>query len=759
MTRFNIATSHFDLVSSDVEITYLSSGVDSAEDAGEMCDGQKVTWLGEKRKRALSDGFETTQTAYNSRADKPKRRRLAGQNPMTRSPKRSAHTMRQISTVMDPEHIFHAATGTFSVTFSGLKKLHPEVELPGKKKIVSKRKTAFETEVEDLLELELATGDFSNPVYPEWSFINHQLLQPHQTPVETDYVLDPDFEVEFVGQKIRRIQTPLGDLSVKAVQNFDKGPSAIAKIAPSQHPKISRKRKRSDAASKTRRLTAAGDDHTVADVNTLEDATQTCSNGARPSKLRKVRGPHKQPPMTRDDEERLLAAVVAIRTITGGVERNPDWVLIARLFQPTYSQMYIQKKWTHVLHRHRLQMDQIQANFQEKFAKAYEDNKIPTIDFDHLEDYDWDWLVEWTLENIDTSWDSLQHLPSKRSEFDAHFHVTASTDVNISEYFEIESSATVQRREAVLNKFPYVYPAEHSRQSPSNAHADEVGVARTWIRATLITPAASYEPDLARAKLSTLNEHIMDEALQELLSARLLSQSNKGRLVPGRNYDISDYFLSRLRKKLDAAQFRRAAAFKRELDETFREQPAFIVPYNAGNGDMMAILNMMAFGRITVKPKNPPMEKFGLTDGGYRTRKMDKSRMNFDVEIRKASSYVTGNPIAPIPLPPCQHLNHPRAKIPLWYDIHGHFVPIMWDMLVAATMSILTTRSSVDAADIGQSVVSAELWELELVLDWMVQARVSTKSSQGRYTVAEWWWMCLGNDELAQRSDEHAVQN
>lgn len=758
MKRSNIGMSHSDPAYTDSEFTYLSSGVDSREDEG-VGNSKEVRSLIDKRKRAPSDGYETGEIAHASRAGKIKRRRLAGQCPMIHYSKHSTHTLRQISTMMDPEQSFHAATGTFSVTFSGPKTLNSEIERLRDTRFISEGTTNFEMEIEVLLKWELAAGDFSNPAYPGWSFINHHLLRPHLTPAEMKYVLDSDFEVTFMGQPSQRINRPSGGSSIKKANTLDKAPDAKAKSTHPQLPKISRKRKRRDPTWKTRRLTALGEADTLADFSALEGATQKNQNGTRPSKLRRVRGPQKQVPMARDEEERLLAAVVAIRTITGGVEKHPDWVLIARLFQPRYSQMYIQKKWAHVLQRYRLQMDQIQANFQTKFAKAYEDNTIPTIDFDHLENYDWEWLVEWTLDNIDTSRDSLQHLPSKRSELDVLFNITASADVDMTEYFEVESSVTLPRREAVLNKVPYAYPTERNRQTPSSAGAQEVAIARTWIRANVITSAASYKPDLARAKLSVISESSVDVALQELLSARLLSQSNKGRLVPGRNYDISEYFVSRLRKKLDIAQFRRAAAFKRRLDEKFGEQTAVVIPYGATNGDMMAILNMLAFGRVTVKPKDPPMKKFGLTDGGYRTRQMDKSRMNFDVEIQKAPTYITGNPIAPIPLPPCQHLDDPMAKIPLWYDIHGQLVPIMWDMLLAATMSILAMRSSVSAAEIEQNVKpSAELWELELVLDWMVHAGAVTKTGQGGYTVTEWWWMCLDNEDLVQRSDEHAVQ-
>lgn len=756
-TGFDVGTPHFDLADVDLDFTYISSEVDSREEerAGK---NEEVSSMIHKRKHGLSDGYETGENAHASREGKHKKRRLAGRCPTIQGPKRSAHTLRQISTMMDPGQSFHAATGTFSVTFSGFKNLNRKTNRVSDATFFNEGTTNFAIEANNILKWELAAGGFIYPVDRERSFINYQLLQPLVTPAETEYVIDPNFEITLIDRSGRKVSEPSHGSSIKKVRILDKALDTEATSARPPLPKKSHKRKRADPTLKTRRLTALGEANALADFNTVERVTDPNTNGARPAKIRKVRGPHKQPPMTRDEEERLLAAVVAIRTLTGGVEKNPDWVLIARLFQPTYSQMFIQKKWSQVLQRYRIQMDQIQANFQTKFAKAYEDNTIPTIDFDHLEDYDWEWLVGWTLDNVDTSWDSLQHLPSERWELDLLFDITASPDADMSEYFGIDSTVTMQRREAVLNRIPYVYPTELSRPPSSNASAQEVAIAKTWIRANVITSAASYNPDLARAKLSALSESSVDVALQEMLSARLLSQSNKGRLVPGRNYDVSEYFLGRLRKKLDVAQFRRAAAFKRRLDERLGEHTSVVIPYEATNGDMMAVLNMLASGRITVKAKNPPMEKFGLTDGGYRTRRMDKSRLNFDVEIQRAPSYMTGNPIAPVPLPPCQHLDDPMAKIPLWYDIHGQFIPIMWDMLLAATMSTLAMRSNVNAAEIERSVgPSAEQWELELILGWMVQAGAATKAGQGRYTVAEWWWMCFDNDEWVKRSEGNVV--
>lgn len=718
-------------------------------------NGEEDSLPRRKRTLDLSDRYETGEITHITKVGENKRRRLTAHEPIMPSSERLTCTLRPTSTLMDPQHIFHVTTGTFSVTFSGFKTLNAwNGGLPDTA-FGDQRMTNFNMEVEKLLRWELALGDFSSPVYPDRSFINYPFLHSHLTAGKANHIIEPNFKIILEDQRVRKSTKPTGDSPVKKDDVIAKALDAENTGVQSQPRRETRKRRRTDSTLKTRRVTALGEANALADFGALERATQPNGIATKPAKLRRIRGPQNQVPMTRDEEERLLAAVIAVRTITGGVEKNPDWVLVTKLFQPEYNQLYIQKKWAQVQQRYRLQLNQIQANFQIQFIKAYEDNTIPAIDFDHLEDYDWAWLVEWTLDNIDTSWDSLQHLPSKRSELDRSFDLTASKGPDMSDFFGLDTSVTWERREAVLNKIAYVSATQRNQEHSSNASSTEVAIARTWIRANIITSAASYDPDLARAKLSILDESSVDTALQELLSARLLAQSNKGRLVPGRNYDISVYFLSCLRRKLDVAQLRQGAVFKRILDRKFCEQTSIIVPYEAGNGDMMAILNMLAYGRITVKPKNPPMEKFGLTDRGYRTRQMDKSRMNFDVEIYRSPTYMDGNPIAPLPLPPCQHLDDPMAKIPLWYDIHGQFVPIMWDLLLAATMSMLAVRSCISAAEVERSFrPAAELWEVELLLEWMVNAKAATITGQGVYTVAEWWWLCLANEELDQSSGE-----
>ena len=657
-----------------------------------------------------------------------------------------------VSTMMDPQHIFHQATGTFSVSFCGSQIQHQSSKIVPEKRPIEEAKPTFIADVDDLLNWELNTENLFDMVFHDWPFVNHQFAHPHETPSGEDYKIDPNFEMVFHVtngrmKKPPRLAPPHVPRPRIADSTFTKGVARIPSAAKAKP--LRRKRQDLVINLKTRSLTAPIVTPLEARHQDLQKAPEPPQMDGRPQKLRRIRGPYLENRLSADDEKRLFVAVMVIRTLTGGVEKNIDWVLVSRLFQPKHSQFYIQKRWTPILHKFRLQIDQLQSSFQMNFIKAYEDGIIPEVDFDNLEDYDWAWLVDWTLENIDTPKESLPDLPAKRSDLDRFFDLQQASDDDMAEFYEIDTVSILQRREAALNRRSQVYPCEPKRRTVSNAETEAVAVAKSWIRANVVTSEARYNPDLARAKLSSIEESTIDTALQELLSTRLLSQQHKGRLIPGRNYDVSEYFLSRFRKKLEPSHFHRAVAYKRELDNGFWKLDSIELSWSAENGDVMAVMNMLAHGRIIVKPKNPPMNKFGFTNGGYQTRRMDKSLLNFDVEIRLRPTYITGNPLSPLPPLPCAHLKDPLARIPLWYDIHGNPVAVMWELALAAVLTVLAKRPGVAAEIVLMSVKPGlELWELELILEWMVQAKAAKKAGTG-YGLEEWWWMCLGEGEVA----------
>ncbi|MDI9799678.1 hypothetical protein QM331_32665, partial [Pseudomonas aeruginosa] len=67
--------------------------------------------------------------------------------------------------------------------------------------------------------------------------------------------------------------------------------------------------------------------------------------------------------------------------------------------------------------------------------------------------------------------------------------------------------------------------------------------------------------------LQRFGDRLITTATQELINERVVSSTTRGRINPGRNYDISEYFLQTLSRKraVESTQLRRAAHFKSDI--------------------------------------------------------------------------------------------------------------------------------------------------------------------------------------------------
>ena len=673
---------------------------------------------------------------------------------------------------MDPVHYFHRATGTFSVTFSGLrpprtifarrgtasnpyaanlKLVQPynsyrrsawPSSLQGSRKT---KKRLFDEEVDDLLRRELETHEFKNVVLEGWPFINHVFPHGHQPVQSVEADMEAAKQVVVRLQDGRLISKPFHSDNASRLTSrkrihtsiFSTGSRGIGPVNAASQPSLKR-----------RRLTS------VVGLWTPEDNTEQVDldHEQRASKIRRVRGPRQANSLGENGEERLLTAVMVIRALTGGLDKRIDWVLVAKVFEPTYTQMFVHSRWRLTLQKYKLVLPKMESDFQSIFISAYEKGTVPPIDYENLEDYDWKWLVEWTMANVDTPNQSLPELPVERSDFDALYTINESSNNEINEFYEIDGSSSLARRTKIVNRDPYVLPLAQGWQRTHLDGSGELDIAKSWIRANIITLESTYDPSAARAKLATFPDRTVEDALKQLLLDRVLTQENKGRLVPGRNYDISDFLISRLKKNLQAPHFHRAAAYKEQLDQEFEEKGFANYTYAVDDGDMIVVVNLQAHQRITVMPIGVPMNKWGQTDGGYETRQMDKKRLNFSLELRPTPTYIYGNPLSPLPAPPSQHLRDRMAKIPLWYDIHGSIVPVMWEMALAAVISVLAVRPGIGATELEEVMRPAmEVWELQMVLEWLVVTKAAKSVCKGFSVADEWWWLALG---IGQSSEE-----
>lgn len=698
--------------------------------------------------------------------------------------------------VMNPKQTYHEGSGTFA-THSGLISLQiPRNILRAQPQLREETKhVESETESEPESELELdhepalpksiddifsmtrrRVMDYSdredprsrkffldNNVILRWELQNEDLLRNQSTeelpyinqtvsnlfsaPIEGDIRFDldepeppvpppPPPEPKTTRQKLRRLLPAEPALSPYTQQEND----SLADT-PRRH----------DYVPQNRRLNKLLQDEAVASA-TPESSSSTPSR----SQIRRNRVSNQLPEVM---VQRIMTAIVVIRTLASGYDaRLIDWNLLPNCF-PDLDPTYIQERARVVLNRSRLPIAKMQSDFQELYLEAYEQGRVPPINYDDLENYDWEWIVDWATEQLEMPRpEKLPYLPATREQFDSVFEIREEATPSLDDIYQNSHSITVQRRRTLFAGVPFAIPVagQPGKMTARQAELARLNVAKSWVRSNIITPDEVYDSAAAREILARLGEGLVDQALQSLITERVICTANKGRIIPGRNYDVTELFLHSLGRKrsIEATELRRAAQFKTEtLDPALRKHGVFDVSYNAEDGDILALINLFATGRVLLRPRDPPRDKHGLTDGGYLTRLIDKQKLWFAIEVRPIEGrYVYGDPIEearhsiPAPQLPATDFNTPTPvlqKIPLWYDIHGKFVAKLWELALAAVVGCVATRPGINAPGIASMTKPSLVdWEIEMVLEWTHQVGVMRREGDG-WMVQEWWWMLV----------------
>ncbi|KAI9930410.1 RNA polymerase III transcription initiation factor complex subunit [Aspergillus wentii] len=682
---------------------------------------------------------------------------------------------------MNPKQVFHPTSGTFG-THAGLAALRVR---PWPREAREARETRETREVREKPAFELPqsleelfhqtrrrslgqkteTRRFfsDNDVILRWELQNEELLEEartedlHYINQSVQYSFEPApidgdirFALEDTGHEVARIKrrVPPRKKPPRRPQNVEMEPAEPDVYEPSKY------------VPQNRRLTK------LSELMTTDGMDASMAAAAGPATRQPARRMRVGYQVSHMLVQKVLTAIVAVRTLAGGTEgRSIDWSLVAKAF-PGYDPKFIQERGKAALNKSRLQAAKMQSDFQERFIEAYENGQVPSINYEYLESYDWEGVVEWATTQLDVpTSEKLPDLPATREQFDGVFELREEAPTTVDEIYQNPQSLTVYRKRTLFAGVPFAVPLEDraAKTTPRKEELSRLDAAKTWVRANIITPEETYRPAEARQALEVFGDAVIGSAVQSLVTERAISMGNGGRIMPGRNYDITDHFIFTLGRKraIESTQLRRAARFKTEiLDPELRERGTFDVKYSSEDGDILALINLAAEGKVTLKPRDPPREKYGLTDGGYLTRQMDKDKLRFSIEAQPIQgAYVYGNPIQermsslPPPCPPrviVQPTISLPEKIPIWLDIHGEFVKVLWDLVIATVAGCVAMRPGISAVNIGNMVKPMMgVWEVQLLLEWMAAVDLVRRVGEdaGEHTewvVQEWWWMVLG---------------
>ena len=559
------------------------------------------------------------------------------------------------------------------------------------------------------------------------------------------------------------------------------------------------------------------------------------SSGRSYTKLR-LRGPASLRYLSASEERRIMLAIIVVRSLTGGLDKLIDWQLIAQIFKDDYEELFIHRKWTYMVQKHRSHVNKLQDKFQDLFAKAYEDDLVPPIDFDHLEEYDWDEVIRWTDKHLDSSFSSSEmvnddvNLPSQRSDLDDMFDLQAPVgqDKN-AEYFELQGPMTIPRRHVMA----HAEPAATCIASPGNQRSldtqpfsisntlDNVTIAKSWVKANIITPVNTYSSDFASSKFSLLPDSAIQSGLKALFDSKQITQDTKTA------YELAGAYIARLNRNVSVSMLKDAASYKVYLDEVFPRGEEVLAQQTARDGHCVVMINLVVRRMIDLRAVNPPMTKWGLLEKGqYETRRMNKKqKLLFEMQIHQTDKYEFGCPLSlPLPEPPLKpeqrtvehvrpiYASYPdsdsvgtvdaqmmenlgssqemslsrstmlkvayrkatrKDPIPMWYDINGALVPKLWETCISAVLSTVVFRPGIPLSTLCIGLKDTlEQFEVEGVVRWLVDAGAAKWLTENTGEVREdinedrsiglekgWWAVLWENVETEKFGKERHVES
>jgi len=279
---------------------------------------------------------------------------------------------------------------------------------------------------------------------------------------------------------------------------------------------------------------------------------------------------------------------------------------------------------------------------------------------------------------------------------------------------------------------------------------NDLAIAKSWVRATALTPLQDFDPKAAADKLT--NEFglpLVEEALKSLRGSKVLMNRSNGRATPGRSYEATDLFHRALRKPIDEERFKQAAEFKRNMDQVFRSGKSVRAEQNANDGAVMCISSLIATGRATLVPTGIPKEPFGLMDGGYEARFIPQEKFHFHIDVAPTELYIydDDNEFLSSFAAATPPRGGQRGEIPAWYGSMERLILDLWKKILVAVSQTVTLRTGITMSELTRIFKPAlEEWELKYFMDWGTELGLFKRvhrSIEG-WEAGEWWWLAVG---------------
>jgi hypothetical protein len=476
-----------------------------------------------------------------------------------------------------------------------------------------------------------------------------------------------------------------------------------------------------------------------------------------------------------DEFNKLFCTFVVVSSLSGE-DGSMNWSLVKSIYtnDKGFNLNRARKLWVWMQNRMAKQVDELTVSFQSLYLEAYETGKVAAIE--DPETHDWAGLVRWATRKCPYPELPLPVLQEALQQF----AIEESSYENLDRVSWFKATTADRTRTMLQLQYSFTAPLHRSR-NPIWSSEDKLLKARSWVRANTATPQAHYDANLAHEKFKDLGESILVKVVGNFVEQQHIRMRKLKRLLPGRNYNFTQKLAKKYVRLFQLDDFMNAVQVKKRMDAAFASEDPDMRSYNMSRCEedcsFAAIMTMVSEGTVKLVPQLPPtnnefnspfpkLSVWGFCEGGYNHRAIDRNRLFWDIHVVPTEKYKFGNPLQtpasptlptgdhetaswqPLPEPPLPGKHDARALLPIWSSIDGqHVTWSWWYRVLNLVLQPLIFMAGATAADIHSHCPenTTELFEIQLVLNWLKSVRAVKKIVGGGYIILPGFWGAFGD--------------
>jgi hypothetical protein len=492
-------------------------------------------------------------------------------------------------------------------------------------------------------------------------------------------------------------------------------------------------------------------------------------NERKKAKLRKLQRkfPESYDPV---DRFKKLFCMLIIASSLAGEAGHLDWNMVERMYDSkTFNLANMKALWIWIQANMLSEVAELKAQFEARFLSAYENNELAAIEDPST--YDWANLVRWAMHtcvypeiSLPVWGDALQHFIVDLSSFEA---------LDRPKWHRERIADRVRTHVQLQYSFRMLLHQSHGKAGHINVTELK---ARSWIRANTATPQAVYESGPAHEKLRTIDDSVLAKVVGEYVDRKMLRMRKLKRLLPGRNYTFTASVAKQYGRTFQLSDFMTAVTTKKKMDAAFMnedpERRYYSISRTERDGNLMAIMSLLGDSKVKLVPQTPSVNNefgaplprlsvWGFMEGDYIHRGIDRQRLFWDIHVVPTETYQYGNPLrpsqapsgtemekwSPLPQPPLPGKSDPDALIPIWSSMDGQNVTWpWWYRILNLVLQPLIFQPGATVQDIHANCdeYTTEVFEIELVLQWLVAVDAVSQVTGGGYVTRPGVWAVFG---------------